>query len=180
MKVTENEVGILEVKSINDNGFSALKDAKDEHKAQAMIYLFCAEERRLHLRKKYINGGAFSLSTTTRSKYYADRYKHFVGGSKFTKEQKVEMQVRLGLKADTILFNTSEPITKVIFLYENKNDQQLKEFIVERDDKILNTVLEQYIYINDCINEEVLPDRICPNKSCSSARFCNYKLECFN
>jgi hypothetical protein len=180
MKVTQDELGILEIKSINDNGFTSLKDAKDEHKAQAMIYLYCAEERRLHLRNKYINGGAFSLSTTTRSKYYASRYKHFVSGSKFTKEEKIEMQVKLGLMADTILFNTSKPITKVIFLYENKNNQELKEFVVERDDTILKTVLEQYLYINDCIDDEIIPDRICPNKSCSSARFCNYKLECFN
>ena len=43
----EDEVAILEIKSINDNQFTQLRDAKEEHKKQGLIYLFCAEERRL-------------------------------------------------------------------------------------------------------------------------------------
>ena len=46
---------------------------------------------------------------------------------------------------DNILFHTDVPITKVVFLYENKNNQELKEFVVERNittEPILTEVLK--------------------------------------
>ena len=50
LDLPEDEVAILEIKSINDNQFNQLKDAKEEHKKQGLIYLYCAEERRQQLR----------------------------------------------------------------------------------------------------------------------------------
>ena len=47
--IGDDEVAILEIKSINDNQFSQLRDAKEEHKRQGLIYLYCAEERRKYL-----------------------------------------------------------------------------------------------------------------------------------
>ena len=85
-----DEVAILEIKSINDNQFNQLKDAKDEHKCQGLIYLYCAEERRLFLRRTYKNREEFEKSKETRERYFRFHYQHMKDGSKYTREEKIE------------------------------------------------------------------------------------------
>lgn len=178
----EDEVAILEIKSINDNQFSQLRDAKDEHKKQGLIYLYCAEERRLWLHEHYKTPEEFNASWGERYAYFESRYQHMVGGRKYTREQKIKNEVMLNMLADNILFYTDKPISKVIFLYENKNNQELKEFVVERNmttEPILTEVLSDYEYLNECCETETLPPREGTSKSCNICRWCDYKNECY-
>jgi len=176
------EVAILEIKSINDNQYSQLRDAKDEHKKQGLVYLYCAEERRLWLHEHYKTPEEFNASWSERYAYFESHYQHMVGGRKYTREQKIKNEVMLNMLADNILFYTDKPITKVIFLYENKNNQELKEFVVERNmttEPILTEVLEDYEYLNECCDTETLPPREGTSKSCNICRWCSYKNECY-
>lgn len=177
-----DEVAILEIKSINDNQFGQLRDAKEEHKKQGLIYLYCAEERRIWLHETYKTAEEFNASYEERYKYFESRYQHMKGGSKFTREQKIKNEVMLNMLADNILFYTDKPISKVVFLYENKNNQELKEFVVERNmttEPILTEVLEDYEYLNKCCDTETLPPREGTGKSCNMCRWCSYKNECY-
>lgn len=176
------EVAILEIKSINDNQFGQLKDAKEEHKKQGLIYLFCAEERRQFLHRTYKTEKEFNDSWDTRYRYFEFHYQHMKGGRKYTREQKIKNEVMLNMLADNILFYTDKPITKVVFLYENKNNQELKEFTVERNmttEPILSEVLKDYDYLNECCREKKLPPREGTSKSCNVCRWCSYKNECY-
>lgn len=172
-------IGILEIKSINDNQFNQLKDAKPEHKEQAMVYLHCSEKRRQYLRSKYKNKMEFDLSRKERAEFFRSRYQHLQDGSKYTREEKIEMQIALNLQADKILFNTIRPITKVIFLYENKNTQDLKEFVVEHDTELMERILERYETLNKCIENEEVPEREGTSKSCTTCRWCQMTIECW-
>lgn len=69
-----DEVGILEIKSINDNQYGQLRDAKEEHKKQGLIYLYCAEERRLWLHNQYKTEKEFNDSYNERYKYFESKY----------------------------------------------------------------------------------------------------------
>ena len=178
----KNEVAILEIKSINDNQFGQLKDAKDEHKRQGLIYLFCAEERRRWLHEHYSTPEEFNASYDERYKYFESRYQHMKGGRKFTREQKIRNEVLLNMLSDNILFYTDRPVTKVVFLYENKNNQELKEFMVERNlltEPILQDVLVRYKELNKCCDTNTVPDREGTSKSCMMCKFCPYKNECW-
>lgn len=177
-----DEVAILEIKSINDNQFSQLRDAKEEHKRQGLIYLFCAEERRLWLHNTYETVEEFNASWNTRYKYFERHYQHMQGGRKYTREQKIKNEVMLNMLADNILFYTDKPITKVVFLYENKNNQELKEYVVERNmttEPILDEVLADYEYLNECCEKQELPPREGTSKSCNTCRWCDYRNTCF-
>lgn len=177
-----DEVAILEIKSINDNQFGQLRDAKEEHKKQGLVYLYCAEERRKWLHKHYKTPEKFNASWKERYKYFEEHYQHMQDGRKYTREQKIKNEVMLNMLADNILFYTENPITKVVFLYENKNNQELKEFVVERNmttEPILTEVLKDYEYLNKCCDDKTLPPREGTSKSCTMCRWCSYKNECF-
>lgn len=176
------EVAILEIKSINDNGFNQLKDAKDEHKCQGLVYLYCAEERRLWLHEHYKSVAEFNESYEERYAYYEAHYQHMKSGRKFTREQKIRNEVLLNMLSDNVLFYTDKPITKVVFLYENKNNQELKEFVVERSlatEPILTGVLDNYAELNRCCETHTVPPREGTSKSCNMCRWCSYKNECY-
>lgn len=182
LDLPDDEIAILEIKSINDNQFNQLKDAKEEHKQQGLIYLYCAEQRRLALRKKYKTLKDFYASQEERAEYYRSKYQHMKGGRKFTREQKIQHEVDLNLICDDILYQTDKPITKVIFLYENKNNQELKEYVVERNkvtEHILTGVLNRYEELNEYCEEEEVPPREGTSKSCQTCRWCDFKLECW-
>lgn len=177
-----DEVAILEIKSINDNQFTQLKDAKEEHKKQGLIYLYCAEERRKWLHDTYKTVEEFNASYQERYKYFESHYQHMKGGRKYTREEKIHNEVMLNLLSDNILFYTNKPITKVVFLYENKNNQELKEYVVERNlttEPILSDVLEDYRFLNECCETDTLPPREGTGKSCNICRWCAYKNECY-
>ena len=70
----------------------------------------------------------------------------------------------------------------MVFLYENKNTQELKEFVVERTartQKILDDLLEGYVELNKYCEEDVVPPR-CEGASKSTiCKWCNYKNRCW-
>lgn len=178
----DEEVAILEIKSINDNQFNQLRDAKEEHKRQGLIYLYCAEERRKWLHETYGTPEEFNVSYHERYRYFETRYQHMKDGRKYTREEKIKNEVMLNMLADNILFYTDKPLTKVIFLYENKNNQELKEYVVERNlttEPILEEVLENYAYLNKCCEAQEIPPREGTSKSCNTCRWCSYKNECY-
>lgn len=174
-----SDIGILEIKSINSNGFANLKTAREDHQQQAMVYLYCSEERRKYLRKTYKNHIEFIRSEKEREAFFRSRFEHIKDGSKYTREEKIANQLKLCLETDTILFNAPNPITKVIFIYENKDNQEIKEYCVERDNALLEDVIAKYETINEAVANKQIPDREGTSKSCATCRYCNYKLECF-
>lgn len=184
LKLSASERGILEIKSINSNGFSALKGAKEEHRKQGLIYIFCLEERRKFLQSTYKTKVAFDKSLTKRMKEYAKLYEHLKDGSKFTRAEKIQFQCELHAKMDEILYETRVPITKAVFLYENKDTQDLKEFTVSMTEatskNVLAEVLEEYSDLNLYVQEGEVPPRCAKNKSDPACRWCNYKTECWN
>lgn len=179
-----DEYAILELKSINDNQYSGLRSGeKPEHTLQGLVYVYCIESHRKFLREKYKNKLLFKLSRNKRAKEYEQYYQHLKGGSKHTKEEKIAFQVNLHLRLDDLIYPCEKPITKVVFLYENKNTQDLKEFVVdsttpENQEKIAE-ILEGCSYVNDCVETGTVPPREANRKSDSLCRFCNYKDECW-
>ena len=179
-----DEYAILELKSINDNQYSGLRSGeKPEHTLQGLVYVYCIESHQKFLREKYKTNLLFQLSKSKRANHYRQYYQHLKGGSKYTKEEKIEFQVGLHLRLDDLIYKCEKPITKVIFLYENKNTQDLKEFVVdsttpENQEKIAE-ILEGCSFVNECVETGTLPPREATRKSDSICRFCNYKDECW-
>ena len=183
LKLSASERGILEIKSINSNGFSSLKDAKEEHRKQGLVYIFCLEERRKYLQSTYKTRATFDKSLSKRMKEYAKLYQHLKDGNKFTREEKIQFQCDCHATMDSILYDTRVPITKVVFLYENKDTQDLKEFTVSSLEasakNILSEVLEEYSDLNDYVENEEVPPRCAKNKSDSACRWCSFKNNCW-
>ena len=177
------EDGVLELKSINNAGFTQLKGPKEEHKKQGLVYIFCLESRRLFLQSKYKTQEDFDRSLPIRKAQYRKLYQHLKGGRKFTKAQKIAYQVGLHVKMDKILYSLKKPITKAIFLYENKDNQEMKEYCVSSQEaeskKLMREILEEYEYINECVESGTVPPREGTNKSSSPCRWCNYKSACW-
>lgn len=178
------ELGILEIKSINSKGFGDLIDAKEEHKYQGMIYAFTIESRRKYLQEKYKgNYSAYFSDIPAIKKALRKRYEHLVGGKKHTKEEKIRYQLGLHMKMDKILLRTTKPITKVIFLYENKDTQDLKEYVLQttksENKKALDNILKDCLHLNSCVKRGVIPPREGKNKSDSMCRWCDYKGTCW-
>lgn len=184
LKLSASERGILEIKSINSNGFSALKGAKEEHRKQGLVYIFCLEERRRYLQARYKTKEAFDKSLKKRLEEYSKLYQHLKDGNKHTREEKIRFQCGLHAEMDSILYDTKVPITKVVFLYENKDTQDLKEFTVSMNEasskNILAEVLEEYSDLNDYVESGEVPERIARIKSDPACRWCNFRTECWN
>ena len=181
LQLSKFEVGVLEIKSINTNGFSKLVDAKDEHKTQAQIYMMCLERERQKIKKKCPTRK--DLRNYLKSKefydFYASMYQHLKGGNNFTREEKIEFKVMQHKRACRILWKASRPVSKMIFLYEDKNTQELKEFIVRWDDKRVAEIESKLRHVNECLAKEELPAREGTSKSCTTCRWCNFKGECW-
>lgn len=180
LKLSNTEIGILEIKSINDRNFSALKTAKEEHQMQGLVYIYCTESRRQLLQEMYANIEEFEADYECRKKEYESWYTHLIDGRKYTREEKIANKVKQHDITDRILFNTHTPINKVVFLYENKNDQNLKEFVIAYDEDKMNTILQRYEDLNQYVANKKVPPREGSCKSCQCCRWCNYKIACWN
>jgi hypothetical protein len=183
LNLSPSERGVLEIKSINSNGFAQLHDAKPEHKDQALSYLFCLEEQRKALHRKYKTREAFDASVNVRKQVYKKRYSYMRAGRRFTRTQKIAFQVGLCMQLDEILWETDAPITTIVFLYENKDDQNLKEFSLSLDDPEaqgrLETLLNDFALLNACVEAGTPPKREGTSKSSDFCRWCNFRFECW-
>lgn len=63
-------------------------------------------------------------------------------------------------------------VAGVIYLYLNKNDSDLKEFIVEKDESTLDPIVEKILKNRDYVNRKELP----PCERCDY--FCDWKRKC--
>lgn len=183
IKLSDNELGVLEIKSINSRNFSELRCEKPEHRRQGLIYLYCLESRRRYLRATYKSDSAFLRSAPKRREYYHRFYSYLQDGSKYTREEKISFQVQLGMKSDSILFHCENPISKVVFLYESKDTQDLKEFVVVRDrstEPIVDEMLRECADLNEAVCNQEVPERCAKSKTDGACRWCNYKTECWN
>lgn len=184
LKLSPAEYGILEIKSINSNGFSNLRSAKDSHKKQGLIYIYCLEMRRKELHSLYATRRDFDKSLSKRMKEYAKLYQHLKDGRKFSRDQKIDFQCHLHAEMDSLLYDLNTPITKAIFLYENKDTQDLKEFTISTNEAeakvILKEILSECADLNDCVESGTIPPRECANKSDPNCRWCSFKTECWN
>lgn len=183
LRIQKTELGILEIKSINSNGFSKLIDAKPEHKLQASVYMYCLESRRKWLRANYKTQEELDsyLSSTEYIDFIHSLYKHMKGGSHYSLEDKLKFKLDCHTKSDSLLWHTIRPITKMVFLYENKDTQELKEFVVKWDDEIIEELMTKYKYINKYVADKKIPPRPteAKSKSCTTCRWCDYKSTCF-
>jgi hypothetical protein len=184
LKLSSAEIGVLEIKSINSKGFSSLKGAKENHKLQGISYIYCLEERRKALHEKYKNMQAFLLDKKARYKYYEQFYQHLKGGTKHSRDEKIKFQCDLHNQSDKILMQTNIPITKAVFLYENKDTQELKEYLIttksEEGASYLDSILNECALLNNYVDKKKAPPREGTNRSCTQCRWCNYKIECWN
>lgn len=178
------ECAVLEIKSINDKGFNELIDAKEEHKVQGLTYVYCLEQRRKQLHSTYSSLAEFIADEENRFKQYSSYYTHLKDGSKYTRQEKVDFQVSLHNTLDHILMDLTIPITKCIFLYENKNTQQLKEFCVssksDKSQSIIEVVLDECDTLNRAVIKNKIPNREAKSPSSPMCRWCNFKSECWN
>ena len=155
-------LAVLEIKSINAYGFNALKDAKEEHKLQAGVYLFCLNE----LRKDILRGKRAELELA-----YKDKLNSFLKGDKhYTKQEKVEKQFKSFCKTLDLLEKYPKPLQKVIFLYESKDTQELKEFCFTNIESVLKKALDKFNYLNDCVKTNNIPP-IEKSFNCNGCRF---------
>jgi len=186
LEESTRELGVLELKSINDGNFKDLVDAKHDHKQQGLIYSYCLEERRRYLHNTYKGKGdifKFYREHAHRDKYYASLYDYLVDGRKFSREEKLEYKIVQHSKVDLVLLKCTLPVTKAVIVYENKNDQSLKEYVVDSTtqdhQKIIRDLLLQCKNINEAVEEGQAPAREGHNKSDGVCRWCNWKLHCW-
>jgi len=66
----------------------------------------------------------------------------------------------------------------VVYQYENKDTQAIREYVMPRDDMQILLLLEKARDIWKCILTATLPARVCP--SVADAYRCDYKDVCFN
>lgn len=177
LKMTEQEYAILELKSMNSILFGKLKEPKPEHIAQAMIYMYCTECRRQELVS--MTEDEFKFSLEDRVDFYRSRYQHLKAGKKHTREEKIQHNILTNLKLDNLLHTIKRPIDRIVFLYENKDNQELKEFVVEYDDDLMCDILDFYDQVNYYVANKKVPPREGTSKSCNICRFCSYRNECY-
>lgn len=70
------------------------------------------------------------------------------------------------------------------FIYENKNDQSVKEFLVERDQPFIDVKRAEAINLKHILTtlkdgKRVLPPRAHPDKNTFECRYCKYKNYCW-
>ena len=184
LKLSDNELGVLEIKSINNRSCSELKSEKPEHKRQGLVYLFCLESQRQYLQSRYKTEEEFNRSILARRRRYAKYYEHLKDGSKFTAKQKAQFQIDLCCQRDKLLYYCKTPITKVIFLYENKDTQDLKEYCVQSTDpsaiEVMTDIFVECKELNECVEKGIKPEREGKSKSDNACRWCSFKTECWN
>lgn len=192
------ELGVLEIKSIKQENYDLLKQPEGKHVTQASVYMYCLEERRCLLQESYPSWKEFIASEPERIGYFKGVYHFFKGGARYTKEQKVERKVKECLIADNILYLTSTPIEKAVFMYENKNTQEIKEFVIEYSSPAMGALMKQFRLAEESIKfirwfnkgkpkithyskkiERLLPEKDGKSKYCKTCKYCDYNELCW-
>ena len=84
LNLSKMELGILEIKTINTDGFKKLVDAKEEHKLQAHLYVLPREQEKVaqenHKTEKELES---YLDSEEYVELIRDHYKHLKGGKHY-------------------------------------------------------------------------------------------------
>lgn len=159
-----DRLAVLEIKSIYSLGFSGLKDAKPEHKLQAGIYLFCLNE----MRKLLLKGKRKWLEEA-----YLLKLDSFIKDGKRSKEDKIAERFETFKETLDLLEKYPKPLARTIFLYENKDTQELKEFSVE-DSGVVKEALSKFSDLNNYVDKQELP----PIEKTYACTGCRYRKVC--
>ena len=155
-------LAVLEIKSINAYGFNLLKDAKEEHKLQASIYLYCLNE----LRNEILRGKREQLEES-----YLEKLESFITSDlKHSKEEKIESQMKSFSNTLDLLEKYPKPLKKVIFLYESKDTQELKEFEFLGANKEAKVALDKFDALNIAVDNDIVPAKE-KSFNCNSCRY---------
>lgn len=177
------EAGVLEIKSINSRGFAELTKPKPEHVTQGLSYLSTLERHRAELHVVYPTLRAFNSmkSVLQRRVKYAKYYQHMKGGRKYTREEKIAFQVDRCMKSDEILYNLPGPLCTVVFLYENKDTQELKEYPIHLRDHLgeVAGLYSDLDLLERCVSEKEPPERGFSSKNDFACRYCDFRVECW-
>lgn len=168
----DKSIAVLEIKSINSMGFAGLKDAKPEHKMQASIYMYCLNTMRnlilLGKRKELEQEYLYKLDSFLEDTTSLDGKVHF-------KKDKVNSRFKDFKNTLNFLEQYPKPIKKVVFLYENKDTQELKEFAYT--DKAATTkALKKFSAINDAVRDRKVPEA----EKTFMCNGCHYRKVCAN
>lgn len=155
-----DSLAVLEIKSINSNSFKYLMDAKDEHKEQASVYMFCLNE----MRKEILRGNRLTLEQS------------YLNKLSYLSDEKREDRFNRFKGTLDLLEKYPKPITKVIFLYESKDTQELKEFPLIDNKEEIKKALDKF----KSINNAVLSGEIPPVETSFKCNSCVYKSRCKN
>ena len=183
LQLTKFELGVLEIKSINTNGFSKLIDARADHKEQGLVYLVCMEERRLWLKENFesIEELQKYLVSKEYQEFVENHYQHMKSGNHYSRGDKLIFKYEQHMQADELLWKTPRPINKMVFLYEDKNTQELKEYVVLYNEEAWESLEEKFEYINRYIAKNKVPPKPkeATSKSCTMCRWCSFKNNCY-
>lgn len=69
-------------------------------------------------------------------------------------------------------------IKEGMLLYENKNTQELKEFFISYDEKLVKEVVNQIVYVNEHVNKKTLPPKEYEENS-FECRYCPFRDICW-
>jgi len=69
-------------------------------------------------------------------------------------------------------------ISKGLLLYVNKDTQDLKEFFVEYDEKLVNSLLKNFQDLKDKIKKDIVPKRLSDYPNNWQCRYCQFKELC--
>lgn len=164
--VLSGRLAVLEIKSINHCEYTTLLEPKPEHLRQASTYMYCFEKIR-----QYILAG-HDIDTLSQT------YKKSLDKSLSLKE-KNERYKNFEKMIEVIIKFLDKPIDSIDFIYENKNTQEIKEFIVDWDSDIINEIETTYRYLNECVANNTIPDRPDGSTKSGSCRSCIFKRECW-
>lgn len=164
---------VIELKSKKAELFYKLDRPDEGHIDQASVYMYCLLSHINNMLGKYGTAAKFIASEPDRRLFYAQLHSHLTDGSKFSRAEKIEFEVDNHITVDNLLWDYAAKgkfPDKVSILYENKNDQSLKEFIIKYDPKRVESILADYAYLNDCIVNSEMP----PRQSHKTNRLCTW------
>jgi hypothetical protein len=181
LKMNKFSLAILEIKSINSNGFSHLISAKPEHQMQAQVYMYCLEKVREEL-AECKDKHEFEIVKAELLGEYATLMEGFImDGRKFSKEEKIAHKVSIMEKVLDILYDIPKRIDTMTVIYENKDTQDIKEYVIKWDDDLVSFIVDKYKTLNKAVETNKVPNR--PDdatiKSFQFCRYCNYSFYCW-
>jgi CRISPR/Cas system-associated exonuclease Cas4 (RecB family) len=70
-------------------------------------------------------------------------------------------------------------LREAVIIYVEKNSFELKEFIIQYDEALIERIKEDITYVRQALEDNELPNGVCGNKKDKMAKECAYKDACF-